>query len=433
MLTIFCMGRVLKPNLEGKLDDNLNFFERNTRRGKYLLDSLLAPTAILGTSAYAFINGLNIPLDKFLEGDPKSILYAAGAGALVLAAAEVEAKYHLITNTMVQSHKRNLQKANFRDASGRVHVPPNPRWGGWLKTTTLATLVYTLAMPHNENFPLTNIKNRHSIRYSVNNLAANLSEVLNGVVPTLDTAASPKETSIDTTLKTKDIAKGFDPNTVVHAQIMRMTSTKEAKEQMTQAYAMYQKYKRIVQNAYNKNNLKSKGISYDTFVGLLARESRFDSRIISPVGAGGIGQQMPWVAIELGRKAYVYRGYQNNLSAYAHKLKEKRRNSFDELLRIDSRFNAEESIKMAAEWLSYIRDSHPDEDVGVSILRYNTLGGAVEFGKTHASRVLKKDRSKITYWEMAPYLRDEGRMYYANILAVAAIMENPKLIRASKN
>ncbi len=395
---------------------------------------MLAPTAIFGTSAYTLINGLNLPLDKFLEGDPKSVLYAAGAGALVLAAAEVEAKYHLIANAMAQSHKRNLQNTKFRDESGKVHVPPNPRWGGWLKTTALAALVYTLAMPHNKNFPLTKIRNKHSILYSVNNLAANLSEVLNGngVVTALETATSPKETSIDTTLKTKDIAKGFDPNTVVHAQIMRMTSTKEAKEQMTQAYAGYQKYKGIVQNAYNKNNLKSKGISYNTFVGLLARESGFNSHIISPTGAAGIGQQMPWVAIELGRKAYVYRGYQNNLSAYAHKLNQKRRNSLDELLRIDSRFNGEESIRMAAEWLSYIRDSHPDEDVGVSILRYNTRGGAVEFGKTHASRVMKKDIKKITYWEMAPYLKDEGRMYYANVLAAAAIMENPKLIMVSR-
>lgn len=421
-------------DLEDRLENKPGFSERNARRGKYLVDSLLAPAAILGTSTYAVINGLNLPLDKFLEGDPKSVLYAFAAGAVALAAAGVEAKYHLVANEIAKSHKRNLQKAKFRDESGIAYVPPNPGWGGWLKTAALATLAYGLAMPQ-ENFPATEIKNRHSIPYSVNNLAANLSEVLNrnGVVATLDTATPPEETSIDATMKTEDIDKGLDPNTVVHAQIMRMTSTKKAKEQMTQAHVGYQTHKKAVQNAYTENNLKSKGISYNTFVGLLARESGFNPHIISPAGAVGIGQQMPWVANELGRKAYVYRGYQGNLRAYAHKLKNMKRNSPDELFRIDSRFNAEESIKMAAEWLSYIRKSHPNEDVGVSILRYNTRGGAVEFGKTHASRVLNKDKNRITYWEMAPYLKDEGRMYYANVLAAAAIMENPKLITTSKS
>lgn len=400
----------MKPqdlNLEARLSREPSFLEQNARRLKYLADSLLEPLAIGAITAYAAIEGTNIPLDKFLEGDPKSVLYAAGAGALAALATAIEVKKGSIRNLMSYRFKKNIGNSKFKDDKKGRLMPPNPGKSGWIKTPALASLIYMLIMP-SSNVPYINksIHHRYSIPKSFDKLKSNIGEIIN-MEPAVESALN-----------------GFDQNTVVHAQILRKTSTEKARRELDEALYRYKLYKELISEAYNNNQLDISGIDYWTFVGLLTHESNLNPNAISPVGAAGIGQQMPWVAKQLNRNVSIYLNYQENLRAYSHKLRYLLHIN-QNIQKIDQRFVPKESIHMAAEWLAFLTREHPNEDPNTTLLRYNTTPHAIDFAIRNASELLDKKMSQLTYFDIAPYLKDEGRMFTANVIAAAEIMKNP--------
>lgn len=413
--------------LEERVLEKPSFLARNLCRIKYTFDSILEPSLVgLGAVSLA-LNATNLPLDKFLEGDPKSVLYAAGIGAFGTTFAFVEAKKGYIRKFMHHRFKENLRKVYPRKKHGIRPSPQDPGTYGWLKTTAIASLVYMLVTPTTTILDKT-LKHPGSIPSSYGKIKSNVEEILN-----MDSIYEGKENGSNTVTIVEvpkevivEVPKNIDTSriTAIDAQIYRMTSSDKAKKNLGKALYRYQNYcKDIIKEAHEKNKLAELGISYELFAGLLTHESRLDQLAVSYVGAVGVGQLMPWVAKQLGRNSYTYKNYQANLRAYSHKLKKlTSEKSLDELKKLDDRFDRKKNIYMSAEWLARLRRTHKDEDSDITLARYNTDPRAILFAKDMALKVLETD--SVLYNEMRHYLQEQGRMFSINVNATSMIIAN---------
>jgi len=415
---------VFRNILEERISDMPGFFTKNLRRMKYAVDSILEPSLVgLGAASLA-LNATNIPLDKFLEGDPKSVLYAAGIGALGATSAFVEAKKGYIRNFMKDRFRENIRKGYPRKRNGVRPTPQDPGLSGWLKTTAITGLVYMLTAP-STNIPIIDKTLNHpgNIPSSYGRLESNVEEIWGR-----ESIYGGRENGSTVV----EVPKSIDGSkiTAIDAEIYRMTISKKTKMNLGKGIYRYEKYKNIIKEAYKKNNLAELGINYELFAGLLAHESNgLDPFAVSYLGAAGIGQQMPWVAKELGRNAFTYKGYQADQKAYAHKLKilvRDNKKSLDKLKKVDNRFDAKESIHMAAEWLAMLRRNNQNEEPNIAILRYNTAPYAIDFAKDRASKALGKNKDSVSYNELRHYLIPEGEKFSIKVNAMAEVLTNPQ-------